>query len=133
MERRAIEALLRRWLNEGIRAGNMMVFDELLLESVCDRSAGQVTYGGESFKRRARAVHDAFSSIEAQVDQLLIDGDRIAWRWALTGTHTGAFGGFAATGRRVTLTGVNFQLLTAGRVAEHWTLADMFGLAQALR
>ncbi len=133
MERRAIETLLRRWLEDGIRAGNTAIFDELLLAGVCDRSAEQVTHGSEPFKRRARAVHDAFSNIEAQVDELLVDGDRIAWRWSLTGTHTGAFSGFAPTGRRVTLTGVNFQRLQAGLVAEHWTLADMFGLAQALR
>ncbi len=133
MERRAIEALLQRWLNAGIRAGNVEVFDELLLESVRDRSAGQVTYGSEPFKRRARAVYEAFSNIEARVDELLIDGDQIAWRWSVTGTHTGAFAGFAATGRRVTLQGVNLQRLEGARVAEHWTLADTFGLAQALR
>jgi steroid delta-isomerase-like uncharacterized protein len=130
MERPAIDVLLRRWLNEGIQAGNVGVFDELLQPDVCDTSTGQVSYGTETFKRRASAVHQAFSNIEAQVEQLLVDGERIAWRWSVTGTHTGSFAGFAASGRRVTLRGVNFQRLEAGRVAEHWTLADSSDLTR---
>jgi predicted ester cyclase len=61
---------------------------------------------------------------------LLIDGDRIAWRWALTGTHVGPFAGIGPTGRPVTLYGVNFQRLKDDRVIEHWTLVDIFGSMQ---
>jgi len=130
MERNAIEELVRRWLSGAIRDGNVAIFDELLAEDVRDCSGGSELFGSDSFKSRARAVHAAFSSIEVALDQLLIDGDRIAWRWRLTGTHTGAFAGVAASGRRVTLRGVNFQRLRSedGRVAEHWTLADLAGL-----
>jgi predicted ester cyclase len=137
MERPAIERLIARWLDEAIRAGNVAVFDELLLENVCDHTSGRKAFGREPFKSRARAVHAALSSIEVAVDELVVDGARIAWRWSVSGTHTGAFAGVAgagvATGRRVTLRGVNFQRLEAGRVAEHWTLADLAGLAAAPR
>ncbi|HXK20599.1 MAG TPA: ester cyclase [Polyangiaceae bacterium] len=128
MERNAIEELVRRWLNEAIRDGNVAIFDELLAEGVCDSSGGTKVFGSAPFKRRAQAVHSAFSSIEVAVEELVIDANRAAWRWSLTGTHTGAFAGVAATGRRVTLRGVNFQRFEAGRVAEHWTLADLAGL-----
>jgi len=130
MERKAIEELVGRWLSCAIRDGNVAIFDELLAETVRDNSGGSELLGSESFKSRARAVHEAFSSIEVALDQLLIDGDRIAWRWRLTGTHTGAFAGVAASGRRVTLRGVNFQRVRSedGRVVEHWTLADFAGL-----
>lgn len=128
MERNAIEDLVRSWLNEAIRNGNVAIFDELLAEGVCDTSGGSRAFGSASFKQRALAVHGAFSSIEVALEELVIEGDRLAWRWSLTGTHTGAFAGVAATGRRVTLRGVNFQRVAGGRVAEHWTLADLAGL-----
>jgi steroid delta-isomerase-like uncharacterized protein len=127
MERQAVEALVRRWL-EAIRDGNVAVFDELLTENVCDSSGATPAFGSESFKGRARAVHAAISEIEVAVDELVVEGDRIAWRWSLSGTHTGAFAGIAASGRRVSLRGVNFQRVQSGRVAEHWTLADLSGL-----
>jgi steroid delta-isomerase-like uncharacterized protein len=132
MERTAIEQLIWRWLHEAISAGNVAVFDQLLAEDVRDNSGGGVSQGRESFRRRASAVHAAFSDIEVALDELVVERNSIAWRWSVTGTHTAAFAGFAATGRRVTLRGVNFQRIEAGRVAEHWTLADMFSLAQAL-
>jgi steroid delta-isomerase-like uncharacterized protein len=133
MERSAIEGLVKRWLEEGIVAGNVDVFDELLTEDVADLTGGTAVRGSEPFKRRARAVQAAFSNLEVVVDDLVIAGDRAAWRFSLTGTHTGSFAGVEPTGRRVTLRGVNFQRFADGRVSEHWTLADTFGLLAALR
>jgi steroid delta-isomerase-like uncharacterized protein len=122
MERAAIEALIRRWLEEGICRGNVAVFDELLAADVCDRSAPELAHGSESFKRRAEAVHRAFADLEAHVDELLIDDDRAARRWTVTGTQVAPFAGRPATRRRTELRGVNFQRFAAGRVCEHWTL-----------
>ena len=89
--------------------------------------------GVESFKARAGAVRAAFADIEIMIDDLVVEGDSIAWRWALTGTHVGTFAGLAPTGRRASLRGVNFQRLKGDRVVEHWTLVDVFGATQALR
>lgn len=133
MERRAAQQLAERWLNEAIRDGNLTVFDELLLPDVQSHSGGQVAHGREPVKQRANAVRGAFSEVETALDQLLVAGNDLAWRWSLTGTHSGAFAGVEATGRRVTLSGVNFQRLEGDRVATHWTLADTWGLIQALR
>jgi len=133
VERRDIEKLVERWANEAITQGRLEAFDELLAPDVLDRSAPATSQGLDSFKARAAAVRTAFSEIEMRVEDLLVDGDAIAWRWALTGTHVGNFAGVAPTGRRVTLRGVNFQRLRGQRVAEHWTLADVFGVTHALR
>jgi predicted ester cyclase len=133
MEREAIERLVRRWLDDGIGRGELSIFDELLAEDVCDSSGGTLAHGRESFKRRAQAVHTAFTERVLTLDDLLCDGDRAAWRWSLTGTHSGSFGGIAATGRRITLRGVNLQRFAGGRVVEHWTLADLAGVQAALQ
>ena len=121
MERGAIQELVRRWLQDAIGGRKLEVFDELL------------SVDSAPFKQRAAAIHAAFSDLQTSVDELLIDGDNIAWRWSVSGTHVGDFGGVAPTGRRVTLQGVNFQRLEGGRVAQHWTLADTAGVLQQLR
>ena len=110
--------------------GKLEVFDELLTEDVVDRSGPAPSRGVETFKARAAAVRAAFADIDIAVDDLLLDGDAIAWRWTLTGTHVGAFAGIAPSGRRIPLRGVNFQRLQQGRVVEHWTLVDVFGAMQ---
>jgi steroid delta-isomerase-like uncharacterized protein len=133
MDRTDIETLVRRWTQEAIAEGHLDVFDELLAPDVVDRSGADPTVGVESFKARAGAVREAFADIRIVVDDLLVDSGAVAWRWTLTGTHVGPFAGLAATGRRATLRGVNFQRLHDDRVSEHWTLVDVFGALQALR
>ena len=132
MERIAAEQLVERWLKEAIGAGNLAVFDELLTEDARDANSGSAR-GSEPFKQRTRAVRAAFAELETSLDELVVEGDRLAWRWSVHGTHVGSFGGVPASGRRVTLRGVNFQRVEQGRVAEHWTLLDTFGLLEALK
>jgi predicted ester cyclase len=133
MERSRFEELANRWATEAVARGRVEVFDTLLTEDALDHSGSSPTVGVEPFKARTRALQGAFSDIEVVVDALLVDGDRMAWRWTLTGVHHGAFLGIAPTGRRVTLKGMNVQRIAKGRVAEHWSLADQLGLLSSLR
>ncbi len=133
MNRPQIEELVTRWATQAVAAGRDEVWDDLLSDDVIDRSGGGEARGRESFKARARAVQAAFGDRVVAVDDLVVDGDRIAWRWTLTGTHVGPFLDIQPTGGRVTLRGVNFQRLRDGAVVEHWTLADLAGLARQLR
>ena len=133
MDRAEIEKMVQRWTREAIAEGHFDVFDELLAADVVDRSGPAPVDGVESFKARAAAVRSAFADIEIMVDDLLIDGDAIAWRWSLAGIHVGPFAGLPPTGRRVALRGVNFQRVRRGRVVEHWTMVDVFGAMQGLR
>ena len=124
---------VQRWTQEAIAEGRLDTFDELLTEDVLDRSGSVPSRGVEPFKARAAAVRAAFAEIDIRVEDLLVDGNAIAWRWALTGTHVGSFAGVAPTSRCITLRGVNFQRLRSDRVVEHWTLVDVFAATQALR
>jgi steroid delta-isomerase-like uncharacterized protein len=133
MDRQFIDRLVHRWTQEAIGEGRVDVFDELLAADVVDRSGPAPSRGVESFKARAGAVRAAFADIDIRVDELLVEGDAIAWRWTLSGTQVGTFAGLPATGRRATLRGVNFQRIKGDRVVEHWTLVDVFGARQSLR
>ncbi len=133
MNRPQIQELVARWATEAVAAGREEVWDEVLADDVIDRSGGAESRGREWFKMRARAVQAAFGDRSVSVDDLFVDGDRIAWRWTLTGTHVGPFLETPPTGKRVTLRGVNFQRVRDGAVVEHWTLADLAGLTRQLR
>jgi steroid delta-isomerase-like uncharacterized protein len=132
MNRQAIEKLVECW-TEAIAAGRLDDFDAILAADVIDRSGAVPMSGVESFKARTGAVRAAFADIEIMIDDLIVEGHAIAWRWTLNGTHVGPFAGVEPTGRRVTLRGVNFQRLKDDRVIEHWTMVDVFGAVRALR
>ena len=131
MTAQATRAFVLRWLN-AVSAGNSREFEDLVAPEVSDSNAGSSSTA-QAFEDRARAVQDAFADLHAELDELLIDGDRIAWRWRLTGTHRAPFLGEPASGRRVTIYGVNFQRLSNGRVTEHYTLVDAPRLLAQIR
>jgi predicted ester cyclase len=55
-------------------------------------------------------------TVEGQV----AEGDIVATWFIMRGTHLGAFGGVPATGKPITLRGVNVQRIRNGRIVEHW-------------
>jgi predicted ester cyclase len=133
MDRSKAEALAQRWAQEGVGRGQVEVFNELVLADAIDHSGSTDVRGVEGFKVRTRAVHAAFQDVEVVVEDLLVDGDRVAWRWTLTGTHRGPFLGIPPTGRRVTMTGINIQRVANGVVVEHWSNADQLGLLRQVQ
>lgn len=131
MNRNEIEAFVARWLT-AIQSGNFSEFEHLVGDSVVDSHTGEVS-SRAVFRERARAVQHAFSELEASLDELLVDGDRIAWRWTLTGTQRAPFLGEPNRGKRVRLSGVNFQRLANGVVILHYTVIDALGALRQLR
>jgi predicted ester cyclase len=127
MNRSQCETLVKRWADEAVAKGHVEVFDDLVAADAIDHSGPVEARGIEGFKSRARGVHAAFTEIEVVVEDLLVDGDKLAWRWRLTGTHRGPFLGVLPTGKRVTMTGFNIQRMAGGVVVEHWNLADQLG------
>ena len=79
------------------------------------------------------ALWAALADTVLHVDDEVVDGDRAAWRWRVTGRHVGELLGVAATGRELALSGQTFwRFGPDGRVLERWTVADALGLREQL-
>jgi len=50
----------------------------------------------------------------------------------MTGTHTGDFFGFPATGKKISFTGIYIVQIANGKIIEHWGEEDSVGLLQQL-
>lgn len=125
MTRTETEAFVRRWLGL-VCAGELGKFDQLLAENPRDLRTGAAV-SRELFRARAQVVRQALAGLEGQVEDLVGEGERIAWRFTLRGVHEGSLFGQAPTGKRVELRGANFQHLSGGVVTAHYTLLDAFG------
>lgn len=127
------KALVRRVYEEGLGAGNLGILDELIGEDLVDHSLfpGRET-GPESFKRRFALVRAAFPDATMTVEDALADGDKVACRWTLRGTHTGSFASIGPTGHSVKVTGTNITRIAGGKIVEHWANFDHLGLLQQL-
>lgn len=131
MDKKQIRAFAERWL-AAVCAGDSEAFEQLTAAETLDTLNGQ-SVSRVAFQERARAVFEAFEQLEGRIDELLLDGDKIAWRWTLNGCQRAPFLGEPNTGRPITLQGINLQRLQGGLVVEHFTLLDVPGALRQLR
>jgi predicted ester cyclase len=83
-------------------------------------------------KPAVRAFYDqifaAFPDARVTTEQMLVDGDHLAWRYAFAGTHEGAFMGVPATGRPFSVPGMTILRFGEARCEERWSVTDFLGL-----
>ena len=70
------------------------------------------------------AFRQAFPDLRIDVDDCLTDGDRVAFRCRVRGTHSGGGLGCDATGRRVEFMGMGIVRVRDGKIAEAWNTFD---------
>lgn len=99
------------------------------------REAGRpdVVRGRAAIRERAAMLLAAFPDFRLERQVLLVDGDRHADRWIMTGTHRGELFGLPPTGRPVRVEGATFTRLGAdGLVVEDVHFVDFAGLMAQL-
>ena len=65
------------------------------------------------------------------IDQVA-DGDRVATRWRLEGTHSNRLLGIEASHRFVCVEGIRIDRIDRGRIAETWNQWDVLGMLRQL-
>ena len=127
----ANKTLVRRFYNEVYVDWNMALVDEVVSPRFTshDWPEGGST-GPQAFRDYYAAIRSAVPDARYEVDDLIADGDRVAVRWRLLGTHEGAFGGIAPTGKPIALRGIAIYRLDAGKLMERWVVSDLHGLLE---
>jgi steroid delta-isomerase-like uncharacterized protein len=85
--------------------------------------------GREGMREAVAAYLAAFSDFRVEVDEPIVDGDRAAQEWKVTGTHDGELMGIPPTGRSISLSGCGVAVLgddgLLRRGANYWNAAAM--------
>jgi steroid delta-isomerase-like uncharacterized protein len=88
--------------------------------------------GPQGIKQIVPMYRAAFPDIGFTAADIVADGDRVAVRWEIRGTHRGELMGIPPTGRPVDLTAIEIFRLADGRIAEQWVALDNLGLLRQL-
>jgi predicted ester cyclase len=89
--------------------------------------------GRESFREQWKKWQAAFPDLHFDVQEVIVEGNRVVSRWHLTGTHTGAeFLGQAPTGNKVSVDGVSIDTIKDGIVLDGFDAWDSLGFRQQL-
>jgi steroid delta-isomerase-like uncharacterized protein len=129
-----IEARTREFYEEVVNAGAIDRMDEFLTEDFVDHEDFPgISPDREGAKQFFSMMRSAFPDFRMEIDDLLAQGDKVAVRFRMTGTHEGEFMGIAPTHKRIDVNGVDFlRIVDEERAAEHWGVLDAMALMQQL-
>ena len=121
---------------EAWNRADLSIPDQIFAETFLIHDPGSpvpLVMGPDGVKGRIADYRAAFPDLEIKVEDVVGEGDRVATRWTLRGTHLGTFAGFEASGRRVEVSGITIHRATGGRIVEAWVNWDTLGLHRQLR
>ena len=119
------KALIRREYVEVWNGGKPGVIDELYAPDWVGHMPGRPDiHGTESIKQMAGVFYTAFPDMEYKIDDMIAEGDKVAVRWTLTGTHEGELMGVSPTGVQVTFRGNSILRFADGKCVELWSSFD---------
>jgi steroid delta-isomerase-like uncharacterized protein len=78
------------------------------------------------------AFTSAFPDLRHDIVDLVAEGDKVAVRFNVTGTHKGELQGIPPTGKTVSFSAIDFITMIDGKIAEDWLSVDMMGLMQQI-
>jgi len=87
----------------------------------------------EGFKQFIHSLWRAFPDIRIIFEDLIIEGNKVAGRYYLTGTHKGEFLDLRPTDKQFKVNGMTVFSFRDEKIIERWNLVDITSLVEQLR
>lgn len=125
---------LAAWNDHDATAMADLVTEDVVWEDPALPGQAQGPAAVQDFMRAAWVAFPDLRFDETDTPHRTSGGDQVAWRWRMRGTNTGPIEppGFAATGRRIEIEGVDLWTMRDGRIARYRAFYDFNALAVQL-
>lgn len=120
---------VRRFFEEVWSTGDITLRDSFLAADY----TGHVSGSAEPLDREGwtawfTGFRTAFPDARFTVEDMIAEGNLVAARLTMRGTHQGELNGIAPTGREVTVTGMSIERVVDGQIVEGWNENDALGM-----
>ena len=86
----------------------------------------------EQLKATTTMFFEAFPDSSWAVENMVGEGDLVAYQVIIKGTHKGQFMGIAPTGNRIEMVDTSIKKITNGKLSESWGTIDSLSMMQQL-
>lgn len=128
----AQRTLAHEWFEEVWNKGRADAIAELFADDGIAHgltdAEGNELRGPIAFRVFFDSFRSAFPDLRIEVVDTICEGDKIAARCEVRGTHAGDGIGIAATNRPISFTGMTILRIENGKIAEAWNNFDFQGL-----
>ena len=133
VESRNVDAV-RLIFSEVWSKGNVDLVDELYATDVIGHFPGGETFSGrEGFRSHVIAHRRSFPDWTEEIDDLVVEGNRVVARFTSRGTNLGRFLDRPPTGNRVEISEVAIFRVNDAKIEEQWVYPDMLNLQRQLQ
>ena len=124
----------RRFFEEMIAQARWAVAEEILAPDVVMHHPSRPApmAGRAEVVGFLQAFRAGFPDLQMKAEDIIAEGDRLAVRWQMRGTHTADLLGIPPTGKAVGVAGISFLRLAGDKVVEDWVTEDSLGLMRQL-
>jgi steroid delta-isomerase-like uncharacterized protein len=77
-------------------------------------------------------MRGGFPDIQWTLEEMVAEGDKVAARFTMRGTHLGTFFGAPSTGKTIAVQALNIYRLSHGQIIEETGQPDLLGLLQQI-
>jgi predicted ester cyclase/uncharacterized protein YndB with AHSA1/START domain len=126
-------APVRRFLEEFKNHANIDIVDETWTADCVLHVPGMaLAPGRDAQKTVGRMIFAAFGNVHVDVNDTIVEGDRVVERHSATAVHKGEFMGIPATGKNVSWTENHIYRIVDGKIAEAWSEVSFHDLMRQI-
>ena len=118
--------------NKGKSAALAVIDQTNATNIVYHTSTGEDMRGTKDIKQFFSSFFSAFPDTHGTLEDIVVEGDKVAQRWTLTATHKGEFMGIPPTNKRITIQAIEIDRVVGGKFVECWERFDTLGFMQQL-
>ena len=120
----------RRTFEEVFNKGDLAIVDDLVAPDFVNHEVppGMNNRGPKATRQVVRMLRTAFPDLHFTIEDLVAEGDTVAGRVTMSGTHLGPFQGIPPTGRSFQQAHMHFVRFRDGKAIEHRAVRDDLGM-----
>jgi steroid delta-isomerase-like uncharacterized protein len=116
---------------EGVR--NLDILEEVYDTDLVWHEPDQDIQGIEEARQFGSMYLSAFPDLQATVEDVIAEGDKVVTRWTIRGTHQEEIEEFGPpTGKQIEIKGITIHRIEDGKIVEEWTRYDNLSIMQQL-
>jgi steroid delta-isomerase-like uncharacterized protein len=122
------KAMIRRFVEEVKNNRHLEQLGDIFQADYLEHNPTVASFGPGivGYQNFLSHLFNAFPEDRVVIEEIVAEGERVAYRGTETGTHRAEFLHIPATGKSASWTEIQFFRIKDGKVVEHWVDVDLF-------